>query len=560
MNSKQLNVSQPVPQNPDVTICLPMLEMACNSAPQYGYDPDVTMAEQNPFSSPFLENTAAPESFRFEETLFTELCFLPSSFMRSGYRDSPRQLQSSGPALFFCDALMPTADRVGQLFQLPNGGSSYFSSSLGANKEQTVPFPRYTSPPLASMTGLASSLTQPTPQIARAAQKSLRIFAPSSSSILSSHLASPLPSPQQFSPQPPHQDRQDPSFYNVLAAHGYTEPNYVSPCDTSMMHHQTVPEMLSPAPDQGVFEMTLEEHSGHPESRYTNSTLGHQSSTLPSLCGYQGPLLSFERIQTAPLATSLSPVSPSSSSRISTITATGHNMGGLFPPIAMSIGNHRRAIEPTDQVLSSSWTSASSISSPSVSPIITSNCTIPAQPSPLKRHFKSLESDSECDELKGIDDDDAEGEAMRIAADSSKRKRNRKPVVKTKPKNKAPVVKLKCSYPGCIITCASQPSLARHAEAHKWRGLYAPVRCEACQSALSNEFSVQRHILRSRPSSLCRQLRVYSIMRSDIEIESTVRFFPKRPHGKKTVEIDIAHAIERHRGLLKEQYKATGQC
>ena len=99
------------------------------------------------------------------------------------------------------------------------------------------------------------------------------------------------------------------------------------------------------------------------------------------------------------------------------------------------------------------------------------------------------------------------------------------------------------------MTCASYPSLVRHAEAHKWRGLYAPVRCEACQSALSNEFSVQRHILRSQPSSLCRRMRVYSIMRSEIEVETTVRFYPKRPHGKKTVVIDLAHALERCQAL-----------
>ncbi|KAI9231770.1 MAG: hypothetical protein BYD32DRAFT_429999 [Podila humilis] len=87
--------------------------------------------------------------------------------------------------------------------------------------------------------------------------------------------------------------------------------------------------------------------------------------------------------------------------------------------------------------------------------------------------------------------------------------------------------------------CSSQPSLARHAETHKWRGLYAPVRCEACQSALSNEFSVQRHILRAPATSACRKMRVYSVMRSEAQVECTVRFYPKRPHGKKTVVVGL---------------------
>jgi len=49
-------------------------------------------------------------------------------------------------------------------------------------------------------------------------------------------------------------------------------------------------------------------------------------------------------------------------------------------------------------------------------------------------------------------------------------------------------------------------------------------------------------------------------MRSEIEIESTVRFFPKRPHGKKTVAIDLEYVVGRHRALLKEQQEAMIHC
>lgn len=99
-----------------------------------------------------------------------------------------------------------------------------------------------------------------------------------------------------------------------------------------------------------------------------------------------------------------------------------------------------------------------------------------------------------------------------------------------------------CTHPNCNVTCSSYPSLERHEQTHRWRGLYAPVRCEACQRDLSNEYSVQRHIRRSQPTSRCRRMRVYSVMRSRTEIETTLRFHPKRAHGKKTVPIDLDYA------------------
>ncbi|KAF9200845.1 hypothetical protein BGZ59_003065, partial [Podila verticillata] len=54
-------------------------------------------------------------------------------------------------------------------------------------------------------------------------------------------------------------------------------------------------------------------------------------------------------------------------------------------------------------------------------------------------------------------------------------------------------------------------------------------------------FSVQRHINRSQVTSRCRRMRVYSIMNSETEIDVTVRFYPRRPHGKKTMRVNLEH-------------------
>ncbi|KAK3813173.1 MAG: hypothetical protein J3Q66DRAFT_412575 [Benniella sp.] len=129
---------------------------------------------------------------------------------------------------------------------------------------------------------------------------------------------------------------------------------------------------------------------------------------------------------------------------------------------------------------------------------------------------------------------DSESEESIVPA---KKKRFRRPA-----KNQSPQIKLKCGHPNCNVTCSSYPSLDRHQQTHKWRGIYAPVRCEACQRDLSNEYSVQRHIRRSQVGSRCRRMRVYSVMRSRTEVETTVRFYPKRPHGKKTVAINLDEA------------------
>ncbi|KAI1315815.1 hypothetical protein EDD11_000310 [Mortierella claussenii] len=59
------------------------------------------------------------------------------------------------------------------------------------------------------------------------------------------------------------------------------------------------------------------------------------------------------------------------------------------------------------------------------------------------------------------------------------------------------------------------------------------------RSSLSNEYSVQRHIQRSAPTSKCRRMRIYSAMKSETEVEYTVRFYPNNPHGKKTVRINL---------------------
>ncbi|KAF9112242.1 hypothetical protein BGX27_003751 [Mortierella sp. AM989] len=114
---------------------------------------------------------------------------------------------------------------------------------------------------------------------------------------------------------------------------------------------------------------------------------------------------------------------------------------------------------------------------------------------------------------------------------SNKRKRVRSRVKSTASGKETPPLRLHCTYSDCRVICSSNPSLSRHIETHKWRGSYAPIRCEACQRSLSNEFSVQRHILNSKPTSRCHQMRVYSVMCSEMEVETTVRFYPKRAHA-----------------------------
>ncbi|KAF9984376.1 hypothetical protein BGZ75_004065 [Mortierella antarctica] len=159
---------------------------------------------------------------------------------------------------------------------------------------------------------------------------------------------------------------------------------------------------------------------------------------------------------------------------------------------------------------------------------------LPALSSPLKQQFTGYMSDES-------DDSEDEDEAK-----PKRKKRVRKAMaIKTLAKSKGLKPVLRCEFPGCKITCSSIPSLARHFETHKWRGKYSPVRCEACQNPLSNEFSVQRHIMRSPLTTLCRRMRVYSIMRSATDVETTVRFYPKRGHGKKTKIVDLG---------IKEKY------
>ncbi|KAG0031644.1 hypothetical protein BGZ81_000849 [Podila clonocystis] len=190
-------------------------------------------------------------------------------------------------------------------------------------------------------------------------------------------------------------------------------------------------------------------------------------------------------------------------------------------PAPMPLHRVRRAVPQLDcthMSLDLSVASFSPMSSPTAS-------TTPVLSSPLKQHFSSF-SDSE-----GPEEDESQLQGKR-------RKRVRRPYVKKVTQLKSSI-KIPCAFPGCSTQCSSQPSLARHAETHKWRGLYAPVRCEACQSALSNEFSVQRHIQRAPATSACRKMRVYSVMQSETQVQYTVRFYPKRPHGKKTVAVDL---------------------
>ncbi|KAF9962793.1 hypothetical protein BGZ70_007887 [Mortierella alpina] len=129
--------------------------------------------------------------------------------------------------------------------------------------------------------------------------------------------------------------------------------------------------------------------------------------------------------------------------------------------------------------------------------------------------------------------------------ENTSRRRNRAP--KSRPRNKI-LVKYTCSQADCDVVCSSLPSLARHMQSHKWKGKYPPIRCGSCNRELSNEYSAQRHIMRSPDTSPCKRLRSYNIMCSATCIDFTVRFYPRRPHGKKTVRIELAYARGKYLG------------
>ncbi|KAG0049685.1 hypothetical protein BGZ83_005489 [Gryganskiella cystojenkinii] len=427
------------------------------------------------------------------------------------------------------------------------------------------------------------------------AHKKLQILSAPYPYTTSIYMAASLPSPRPPSPQS-QQQQQLPPFRSIQTVtsggpqqfslnndsnNNYHFAHYRSPT----LDHSVSPEALSPVSDQGFFEMTAtdEDHGsmGGSSIRGGSATNSWCSGSSPILMtddlstfttvGQQESYLQFNRTSmVTPL--NASPVYTTSPLSVASALASGYGIRARsFSSTSSSSSNSSFAAAnprtwafatPLEQILMTSSTSSlSSLNSPistsSISPIpsmATLTTTIlPALPSPLKQYFGSktvsaYHQDSYVDDMHDIDNDDIEGEAMRISANLTKRKRNR-PVCKTQVKSKAPAVKYPCTHPGCKVTCASQPSLVRHAVAHQWRGLYSPVRCEACKSALSNEFSVQRHILRSQPMSLCRRMRVYSIMRSETEVETTVRFYPKRPHGKKTAVIELAHALDRYRSL-----------
>ncbi|KAF9356941.1 hypothetical protein BGX34_009684 [Mortierella sp. NVP85] len=119
----------------------------------------------------------------------------------------------------------------------------------------------------------------------------------------------------------------------------------------------------------------------------------------------------------------------------------------------------------------------SRISSASQSIMLT---TVPTVPSPLKQQFSG-----------SISDDSDLAEDFDPNANAKRKKRIRKPSKSSATKPKAP------------------------------------------------RLTLHRHILRSPETSRCRRMRIYSIMKSESEIESTVRFYPTRPHGKKTVKVDL---------------------
>ncbi|KAG0290761.1 hypothetical protein BGZ96_005801 [Linnemannia gamsii] len=250
----------------------------------------------------------------------------------------------------------------------------------------------------------------------------------------------------------------------------------------------------------------------------------------------------------------------SSVTSTSTVTATPYNtvmssspstapQAIQVPPSAFSQANRKNTSQPKQLTITSpdsfhsgsapfpspasstggtfgSYSSTSSTSPPFIS-------SAPALPSPLKQQFNRTSfSDDEDSDLLNEEEQESK-------ANPKRRRRVRKTIHKTVVKPKGPPITLHCDHPGCQVTCSSYPSLIRHKDTHKWRGRYSPVRCEACHSSLSNEFSVQRHILRSPEPSRCHRMRVYSTMLSETEIKSTVRFYPTRPHGKKTITVDL---------------------
>ncbi|KAF9135444.1 hypothetical protein BGW39_002911 [Mortierella sp. 14UC] len=274
------------------------------------------------------------------------------------------------------------------------------------------------------------------------------------------------------------------------------------------------PETPSPISDQGFFDMTTDDETA-------------------SCCS---PMLLPGKMHNH----------HNSYNRNVSITMEQLNISGSFPSTpATSLKKRRpsrsltRKLPPAlEQImLFSPNATAALTSSPAamMSSSSTSLSTIPVLSSPLKQNFRFPSSSSLSSDSEGLEDEDAQmGRNGSFLATSStfsscvaggKNKRERKASKSKHDKPKHPPVRL---------------------HAHKWRGIYAPVRCEACQSPLSNEFSVQRHITRAPPTSRCHRLRVYSIMMSETEIETSVRFYPKRAHGKKTVEIDLEYARARY--------------
>ncbi|KAG0285485.1 hypothetical protein BGZ96_010271 [Linnemannia gamsii] len=320
------------------------------------------------------------------------------------------------------------------------------------------------------------------------------------------------------------------------------------------------PEALSPISDQGFFDMTTDDETVtgsyssmmipsnmHPNSNKNNSNNSNGNNNNSNNNNSNNNSTNGDSNKNDTIAIEYLNISGSAST-------TSLQRRRRTPPSLV----HKSAPAATLKqimLLSPDATAALNtgpitMSSPLPSSSSSSLSNIPALSSPLKQHFNFSTSLSDSDSREEEEEGVAKtGSASRSSSKpAAKKKRERKPSKSGHNKPKHPPVKLPCHFPDCKTTCSSQPSLARHAEAHKWRGIYAPVRCEACQSALSNEFSVQRHIVRSPRNSACRRLRVYSIMMSETEIETSVRFYPNRAHGKKTVEINLDYARAHYLG------------
>ncbi|KAG0348062.1 hypothetical protein BG004_006196 [Podila humilis] len=153
-----------------------------------------------------------------------------------------------------------------------------------------------------------------------------------------------------------------------------------------------------------------------------------------------------------------------------------------------------------DQVVSPLSNLTMSTETPTCEPLVLfpPSAAIRILSSPLKQHQSSFDSDSE-----GPEEED---EAL---VPGKRRKRVRRPLAKKAVSKPSPKIKLP------VVASNVRVNLVCNDMQRRTDGVGCIRLCDA------------------------RLMRVYSIMGSETEVECTVRFYPKRPHGKKTVVVDL---------------------